>query len=479
MRRLLRDAIRNINSAPDPPPPFLPPDHPPPITSTPSITTSSTTSNTPHALGTLSCLPPEIRRRILVLAFGSRTLHLDLRLAPRQRRRDQLFTAAASGLGGGSSPAAVPEHRLHGRGHGHGAGSAPLDPKSPAAAAAAEPRDTSARLEWHWYGGVCHRLPPRGVAYQPGTTRGASTKWPHADACLRGSAPLCGLWLSPPPQRGSKMEDVGAAAAAPCDANVGALGWLRTCRQAYLEGVEVLYGTNTFCIESRDFIDMLLMDPLARHHGSDEHGRLPVLLPAHHLAIITTLELRLEVALFNGPPEQPSRGTTKTGAELARPRSRCLPRLASLARVLPGLRSLVVSFSGALYSSRVSSADIPAADLEAVLLEPLARALLPTLAASAALAALTTLVVELPSNVFENIVALDMLLQETVDGESDPWLRYPIPSLRSSHNHAGLLPPSLSEQNDSSCVFYYYIKKGVECWDEADIGNFTAFREYC
>jgi hypothetical protein len=35
----------------------------------------------------------------------------------------------------------------------------------------------------------------------------------------------------------------------PAEFCIGATGWLRTCRQAYVEGTEVLYGTNQFCIE--------------------------------------------------------------------------------------------------------------------------------------------------------------------------------------------------------------------------------------
>lgn len=44
--------------------------------------TAATADNLVAALGTFALLPPELRRRVLVAAFGERTLHLDLRPAP-------------------------------------------------------------------------------------------------------------------------------------------------------------------------------------------------------------------------------------------------------------------------------------------------------------------------------------------------------------------------------------------------------------
>ncbi|KAF3002841.1 hypothetical protein E8E14_007605 [Neopestalotiopsis sp. 37M] len=89
MRRLL-DTIRGRiqrrgdqdNDAdrlqPAPPLPLLPAGRRP---ITPPATTAA--EGLVAALGNFARLPPELRRRVLVTAFGDRTLHLDLRLAPR------------------------------------------------------------------------------------------------------------------------------------------------------------------------------------------------------------------------------------------------------------------------------------------------------------------------------------------------------------------------------------------------------------
>jgi hypothetical protein len=38
---------------------------------------------------------------------------------------------------------------------------------------------------------------------------------------------------------------------------VGAMGWLLTCRQAYVEGIDVLYGTNTMHINGAAIVNQL------------------------------------------------------------------------------------------------------------------------------------------------------------------------------------------------------------------------------
>ncbi|KAH6838563.1 hypothetical protein B0I37DRAFT_419495 [Chaetomium sp. MPI-CAGE-AT-0009] len=52
------------------------------------------------------------------------------------------------------------------------------------------------------------------------------------------------------------------------------MGWLLACRQAYREGIDILYRTNTFHFSSLP----LLLD-------------LPRLMPPHHIAAITSVEL--------------------------------------------------------------------------------------------------------------------------------------------------------------------------------------------
>ncbi|KAK7222536.1 hypothetical protein V2G26_010539 [Clonostachys chloroleuca] len=128
---------------------------------------------------------PEIRRRILIQAFGERTLHLDLAFI----------------RSGGSS------------------------------------------AKWRWYSCVCH-------SDKPGLH--------HTGRLARGKTP-CGYHGSPyerdqrNPLACPRSDPSVPAHAGPCPDNcrVGASGWLLTCRQANIEGLEVLYGTNTIHIDTR------------------------------------------------------------------------------------------------------------------------------------------------------------------------------------------------------------------------------------
>ncbi|KAH7051088.1 hypothetical protein B0J12DRAFT_662017 [Macrophomina phaseolina] len=149
--------------------------------------TPSTTTNTAAAAATADSpffqrLPAELRRHVLTLAFGARTLHMDLEFRPP------------------SSP----------RAGAH----CDLDERARNAAA------LSKHARWHWWGSACHRVP---VQHQGGVL--ADGLW--RDACRHGIA-ACEQW----------------AGAHPARCQVGAMGWLRACRRAYREGVEVLYATN-------------------------------------------------------------------------------------------------------------------------------------------------------------------------------------------------------------------------------------------
>ncbi|KDN71226.1 hypothetical protein CSUB01_08436 [Colletotrichum sublineola] len=61
---------------------LLPAQRPRPITS-PKITTAATVDALVAALGIFALLSLELRRCVLVAAFGERTIHLDVRPAPR------------------------------------------------------------------------------------------------------------------------------------------------------------------------------------------------------------------------------------------------------------------------------------------------------------------------------------------------------------------------------------------------------------
>ncbi|KAL8381332.1 hypothetical protein RB595_005543 [Gaeumannomyces hyphopodioides] len=434
MRRLLdtirgrkrRRSDKEINSSVPPPPslPLLPAQRERPITP-PATTTAAAVENLVAALGTFACLPPELRRRVLVAAFGDRTLHLDLRLAPRGKRASGSVTSADK--------------------YEHGRGTAPLSLTRLAVVGWGVPGEMMAgkyvgskiksdwaEWEWCWYGCVCHRLLPRGSAIERRifTARGRSLYiWPHRDSCIHGRADLCEVW--PPP--GPATEGTQAQVTSICDYAVGALGWLRACRQAYVEGIDVLYATNTFFLESRDLLDILMSSPPDLYPHIPDAGRR-LLLP-ERLAMIRSLELRWETLLFGDPP-RPS-----PYFDYNKDRMRLLPNLANLMVPFPNLRSLVVSFSAVLYSDwRVRpAARLP--EIDRLLLRPVALALAhiaPQLEKQA--------VVELPSNVFCDLKGLGLEEEQQVDewGKGG-WLRYPI--------------------RDS---FYYIIKEGEESdlfWD--------------
>ncbi|KAI4601580.1 hypothetical protein KJ359_011710 [Pestalotiopsis sp. 9143b] len=386
-----------------PPLPLLPAERRP-ITP-PANLTASSADDLVAALGTFARLPPELRQHILVAAFGDRTLHSDLRLAPRgQGPNKSAYSQAISEHGGGHAPLSWSRAVMN------------EDVSAPA-------KDMA--WEWCWYGCVCHRLIPSGSPMEHRLlARGVSPyMWPHRDGCLRGEAMMCQLWPV-----GSSATRLEGQHTATCDAAVGALGWLRTCRQAYIEGAEVLYGTNTFLIESRDLLDALLgrpdSDPLPRN-GSRQ------LLVSHRLADIRSLELRLDVLLPSLSPDDEKN------------KMRQLPHLAGLKNSFPNLCSLVISFSDSLYNDRGVRPMGRLPEIDRLLLQPLALVV-----ASFTPQLEKHVVVELPSNVFVDLKGLGLKEEQRGDQWGDgrgTWLQYPI--------------------GDS---FFYYIKQGVESdlyWD--------------
>ncbi|GAB1318068.1 hypothetical protein MFIFM68171_08278 [Madurella fahalii] len=238
----------------------------------------------------------------------------------------------------------------------HGLGSAPLsryyDP------------DTSAPKTWRWYSCVCHRLiPPRSRLEWRSLAAGTAThRYPHHDNCLAGEPMFCPIW---PPEY---------VVGAPGKCTVGALGCLLACRQAYAEGIDLLYSTNTFFIESAALFDAWFCPvPRSRH----------LLLP-QRLASITSLELRWRVLLF-GRDNQEHR-SDQDRAHLA-------SHLRHLCAAFPNLRTLVLSFSDLLYNDRRVRPAQALDEIDRVLLRPLAEAVarLPLRAQQ------QSVVVELPS----------------------------------------------------------------------------------
>lgn len=133
-------------------------------------------------------LPAELRRMILIEAFGGRTVHVDLEWDhPRQFR---LETKAK-----GTDPSHPQLHHC-GMVRSPGLG-----------------RDVSKPKAWRWFGCVCHRDPEYAVRAGPGKRL---TSEPWMDTCLEGEAGWCHNW----------------AGTQPFNCLIGCMGWLTTCRQA-------------------------------------------------------------------------------------------------------------------------------------------------------------------------------------------------------------------------------------------------------
>ncbi|KAL1957769.1 hypothetical protein VTO42DRAFT_5487 [Malbranchea cinnamomea] len=221
-------------------------------------------------------LPPEIRRYILTYAFGNQTMHLDMRLQhPRKRRKEEVKSIA-------------PEH-----------------------ANSNLPRDTSKPAEWQWRGSICHRTSVRWDVHPRFCYRVYGTE-PWNDRCHDlCTAAQCSYWPGEVPEK----------------CFVGVMGWLLTCRQAYSEGIEVLYATNQFHIR-----------------GTYLLRQLPDLLLASRLAAIRTVELLWDIHPWsdtlplnnnktgNYPPDSDMRGFCSS--------------LEALPRILRNLEFLFISLQG-------------------------------------------------------------------------------------------------------------------------------------
>lgn len=141
-------------------------------------------------------LPPDIRRLILIEAFGDRIVHVDL----------QLLKNAGSLEAYDHFHGHVPDHGLQS-----------WVKWTPFSSSAALPSP-----QWRWYGCVCHREPERLVRRHTITNKSLSPPW--FDSCLRTkdtqdtakSGRVCREWSGEEPLK----------------CRVGAMGWLRTCRQA-------------------------------------------------------------------------------------------------------------------------------------------------------------------------------------------------------------------------------------------------------
>ncbi|KFY44973.1 hypothetical protein V494_01226 [Pseudogymnoascus sp. VKM F-4513 (FW-928)] len=152
-------------------------------------------------------VPFEIRRQILMLAFGDQTVHMDLQyrypfnLADDQSSYMRLHARIQSSLGSRGPELIEGERR-----------------------------------GWRWFSCKCHRFPPDTARLSLGRRRNypwSHFRDPHIDNCLQGMG-RCDEWPGEWPVK----------------CQIGIMGWLLSCKQAYLEGIDVLYKTNTIHIAS-------------------------------------------------------------------------------------------------------------------------------------------------------------------------------------------------------------------------------------
>ncbi|CAM1504838.1 Fc.00g024290.m01.CDS01 [Cosmosporella sp. VM-42] len=210
--------------------PYLPDHRPRVLTAVPSRV---------HELPTQRCIwfdeiPYDIRRDILIFAFGDRLLHMDISF-----RRPN----AALSPGEPVPPTHCGINNTNHYGYG-----TPLK------------LDYGLPPAWHWWSSICHRNPYDLPAHKRAMSgdRGPIGPWNDLCAIDHTYTGNCDMWPGEIPFK----------------CQVGAMGWLLTCRQAYTEGIEVLYRTNTFHMSSEVMI-----------------AHLPRLLLPQRLAIISSLEM--------------------------------------------------------------------------------------------------------------------------------------------------------------------------------------------
>ncbi|KAH7186665.1 hypothetical protein BKA60DRAFT_588221 [Fusarium oxysporum] len=182
-------------------------------------------------------LPLELRRKILIHAFGNRTVHMDLALAhPLREPLNEERTCYRS---------TNPAHRFY-QEAGH------LWPYTKENLGL----DRSRPKYWQWRGCVCHRLPPPRFKI---TLDFHSYIKPADDRCCEGWAAFCTLW--------TKRTDK------PDSCWIGAMGWMALDLPPSVR-TEVLYGTNTIHISSKPLLT-----------------NLSTLIPPRSLSLISSLEV--------------------------------------------------------------------------------------------------------------------------------------------------------------------------------------------
>ncbi|KFX91923.1 hypothetical protein O988_07510 [Pseudogymnoascus sp. VKM F-3808] len=170
--------------------PFLPSERPSILTPSPS---REALVSSMESYGSFQFLPYEIRRAILIEALGGRTLHIDLRYDKRViRGKDGKLIINKDGT----------------------------------------VRRTT-HPSWHWFGCVCHQPKP----------------WPQKKP-RRLCVGICTQHIENHRNCGPWIDDK----VAPFDCHINVMGWLLACRQAYAEGIDIQFSTNTIHMECYDLL---------------------------------------------------------------------------------------------------------------------------------------------------------------------------------------------------------------------------------
>ncbi|UKZ79780.1 hypothetical protein TrVFT333_007542 [Trichoderma virens FT-333] len=282
-----------IEAPPIPPHPKLPTQRRGRLTPTASHESLIAASNAATANSSFfTKLPIEIRRKILIEAFGGQTVHMDLIYDhPPQPAEEQ--TEETLRKNGGQRPHGNFNVNFH-----HGI---TCDRKNLRL-------DDSQPKEWAWRSSVCHRNSPAhchpGQGVQPGE-----------DYCRFGQSP----W---------HIRCLGWPGEFPTKCQIGAMGWLCSCRQAYVEGIDVLYSTNTIHTASKEMILSLTS----------------ILLP-QRLSSITSVELLWDFAPF--PSIHP---------EVVKPPLSDMASfhafLNAIPSTFPAIRRLHISLQGRIYPTK-------------------------------------------------------------------------------------------------------------------------------
>lgn len=374
-----------------PPLPFLPA----PLSPSESVAAqdaATTAPAAPHNGIFFERLSPDLRRMVLIEAFGDRAVHMDLRYDRPLRARPPRKTMHAGGVD------------VLDQGH-----SASRQMRKPRA--------------WQWYSCVCHRNPVWFVERWHGAKldEGDMASHPALDSCLRRSAQSCD---GPPGDTGDMSRCF-----------LGVMGWLMTCRQAYVpvspttqgfstpvtlfgahgmrvpdvgssadrlhryfEGIDILYSTNRFDISSM---------PLIQH--------LPRLLPSRALSDIQSVEMCWELGQVAQPPitdqdisAEPRFDGWRTFKSL----------LGQLPMSLPHLRYLHLTLRGIWFPPQMAVNDL-VRHSEPAMLQPLDEMVRELYRSSGW--STPRYIVAIPANVFRARTSLDNhILEDGSEGGSQP-----------------------------------------------------------